>query len=212
VHPTNPDVIFASGATGIWKSENGGESWTVLLAPDTEFFWGIQIDPRAPDTLYAASGARQQLRLNDRQTFLRSLSGERQVAPGSLVSIYGRDLAETRTAASAPLPVRLGGASVVIGGLPAPLLFVSPDQINAQVPFGFASALMKRGQAPEAMRLWRDALERSPGLENARLSLAVAQYRTGDIRGAEAGLVKLLELNPSNTVGRKLLNEVRSRH
>lgn len=57
-------------------------------------------------------------------------------APGSLISIYGSALAQsTGGAPSYPLPVSLGGASVTIGGIAAPLLYASPGLINAQVPF-----------------------------------------------------------------------------
>jgi Flp pilus assembly protein TadD len=73
------------------------------------------------------------------------------------------------------------------------------------------NAYIKSGQARDAIRLWRYALERSPGLESVRLSLALALYRSGDSVGAEDGLLKLLALNPGNTVARKLLNEVRAR-
>jgi uncharacterized protein (TIGR03437 family) len=59
-----------------------------------------------------------------------------KVAPGSLFSIFGSDLATRREdAASVPLPTSLAGASVTVGGRPAPLVFVSAGQINAQVPF-----------------------------------------------------------------------------
>ena len=59
-----------------------------------------------------------------------------KVAPGSLFSIFGTDLATAnQSAASAPLPTSLGGTSVTIGGKPAPLVFVSPGQINAQIPY-----------------------------------------------------------------------------
>jgi uncharacterized protein (TIGR03437 family) len=57
-------------------------------------------------------------------------------APGSLIAISGSALASsTASAAMFPLPLSLGGASVTIGGLPAPLLYASAGQINAQVPF-----------------------------------------------------------------------------
>jgi uncharacterized protein (TIGR03437 family) len=76
---------------------------------------------------------------------LRNLLGEKQVAPGSLVSIYGRDLArETRVAGSTPLPVSLAGASVSFNGQPARLLFASSGQINAQVPFQLAAETVIR--------------------------------------------------------------------
>jgi uncharacterized protein (TIGR03437 family) len=58
------------------------------------------------------------------------------IAPGSLIAIYGSNLAAADVpAAAAPLPTLLGGTSVAINGTAIPLLFVSPGQINAQVPF-----------------------------------------------------------------------------
>jgi len=102
VHPTNPSVIFGAD-DGVWKSENGGETWAKLVEYGARF--DILVDPAAPDTLYGWSFQRQEARLNDRQTFLRNVLGEKQVAPGSLVSIYGRDLArETLVAGSTPSP------------------------------------------------------------------------------------------------------------
>jgi len=54
---------------------------------------------------------------------------------GSIVSIFGSHLAATtETAVSVPLPAGLGGASVAVSGIAAPLLYVSPDQINFQMP------------------------------------------------------------------------------
>ncbi len=59
-----------------------------------------------------------------------------RLAPGSLFSVFGTDLATTQASASAtPLPRDLSGTSVSIGGKDAPLVFVSPTQINAQVPY-----------------------------------------------------------------------------
>ncbi len=58
------------------------------------------------------------------------------LAAGSLVSLYGSGLANTTAqATSLPLPATLGNASVFVNGFPAPLLFVSPNQINLQVPW-----------------------------------------------------------------------------
>lgn len=62
--------------------------------------------------------------------------GPSTVAPGAIISIFGTNLGNsTESAVTLPLPQSLGGASVVIGNRAAPLLFVSPTQINAQVPF-----------------------------------------------------------------------------
>ncbi|MCX6626301.1 MAG: IPT/TIG domain-containing protein [Candidatus Solibacter sp.] len=58
------------------------------------------------------------------------------IAPGTLIAIYGSNLAPaTAQAIATPLPVSLGGTSVAINGTAAPLLFVSSRQVNAQVPY-----------------------------------------------------------------------------
>jgi len=59
------------------------------------------------------------------------------VAPGSIVSIFGSNLAsQPVTASSVPLPTTLGNVvSVTFNSVPAPLYFVSSGQINAQVPW-----------------------------------------------------------------------------
>ncbi|MBI4463568.1 MAG: hypothetical protein HY647_02585, partial [Acidobacteria bacterium] len=67
------------------------------------------------------------------------------VAPGGIASIFGTDLAETPAQAdSLPLPTELGGVRVRFNGIEAPLFYVSPRQINVQVPFeltGFSASM-----------------------------------------------------------------------
>jgi uncharacterized protein (TIGR03437 family) len=73
------------------------------------------------------------------------------VSAGSIISIFGLNLAAAEaTAASLPLPSQLAGASVEIGGQPAPLYYVTSRQINAQVPAelgqaGSASFIVRNG-------------------------------------------------------------------
>jgi uncharacterized protein (TIGR03437 family) len=58
------------------------------------------------------------------------------VAPGSLVSIYGSSLASaTVPGDTIPLSATIGETSVTFNGIPAPLLFVSSGQVNAQLPW-----------------------------------------------------------------------------
>ena len=58
------------------------------------------------------------------------------IAPGSLFTIFGTNLANTQLLAPGPgLQTSLGGASLSLGGISAPLQFISPGQINAQAPF-----------------------------------------------------------------------------
>ena len=58
------------------------------------------------------------------------------IAAGSLASIFGANLAtESRSASETPAPLEMGGTRVKIGGRDVPLLFASPGQINAQIPY-----------------------------------------------------------------------------
>ena len=63
-----------------------------------------------------------------------------QVAPGTIVTITGTNLAATTASAdmTAPsLPTQLGGVEVYFNGIRSPLVMVSPTQINAQLPWEF---------------------------------------------------------------------------
>ena len=56
--------------------------------------------------------------------------------PGNIVQIYGSGLAnQTGSPSVLPLPQTINGTSVLIGGIEAPLYYVSATQINAQIPF-----------------------------------------------------------------------------
>jgi uncharacterized protein (TIGR03437 family) len=57
------------------------------------------------------------------------------VSPGSWVIILGYNFASSSLNAQAgSLPTTLGGTSVTVGSLPAPLLSVSPNEIDALIP------------------------------------------------------------------------------
>ena len=56
------------------------------------------------------------------------------VAQNGLLSIFGQNMGSTEAATSAPLPTVLGGTCVTLNNSPLPLFWVSPGQINAQIP------------------------------------------------------------------------------
>jgi len=65
------------------------------------------------------------------------------IIPGSIVSLFGKNLADSAAAASGlPLPRELAGVKVLAGGVEAPLILLSGtedyDQINFQVPVELA--------------------------------------------------------------------------
>lgn len=71
---------------------------------------------------------------------VNAASYEASVAPGSIAALFGVGLSsQTISAATLPLPKTLGGVTVKIGGIDAPLFFVSPNQINLQVPSGVSA-------------------------------------------------------------------------
>jgi uncharacterized protein (TIGR03437 family) len=64
----------------------------------------------------------------------------RDGAPGSILSVYGSNLAAVTTDLSGfyrltPLPDELNGVSVTIGGIPAAIFYVSAGLINVQAPY-----------------------------------------------------------------------------
>jgi uncharacterized protein (TIGR03437 family) len=62
------------------------------------------------------------------------------VAPGSIISIFGQSLATVVQAGPVnPLSQTIAGTTVTINDSILPLLFVSPQQINAQLPSSLAS-------------------------------------------------------------------------
>jgi len=72
---------------------------------------------------------------------VNAASFKAKVAPGSLFSVFGSDLATSTASVKAlPLETSMNGTSVTVGGKPAPLVFVSPGQVNAQVPYEVAEA------------------------------------------------------------------------
>jgi uncharacterized protein (TIGR03437 family) len=56
------------------------------------------------------------------------------IAPNGLLSIFGQNLGDNAVFSSTPLPIVLGGTCVTLNNVPLPLFWVSPGQINAQIP------------------------------------------------------------------------------
>jgi uncharacterized protein (TIGR03437 family) len=63
-------------------------------------------------------------------------SGQQVYAPGMLMSIYGTNLGGfVQGAGTVPLPQYLAGFQALINGNIAPLFYVSPTQVNVQIPY-----------------------------------------------------------------------------
>lgn len=67
---------------------------------------------------------------------VNAADGKLPVAPGGLISVYGLQMSPINQATSQiPLPTALSDSCLTINGVAVPLLFVSSQQINGQVPF-----------------------------------------------------------------------------
>jgi len=115
------------------------------------------------------------------------------IAPGTIVQIYGSNLAsQTAAAAAIPLPNTINRTQVLIGGLPAPLYYVSPGQINAQVPFE-----LNAGQQYEVIVNANGALSTPNPIQLASAAPAVLGFATGQIIATHLDGSLVLETSPA---------------
>jgi uncharacterized protein (TIGR03437 family) len=111
------------------------------------------------------------------------------MAPGSVISIYGQNLAQSVLLASTnPLPQTLGNVTVTIGNYILPLLFVSPTQINAQLPVelvdGNYTLIVEptgQPQVPAQLTVSRDAPEMFTQANAQQLPLVLALHQDGTV-------------------------------
>ena len=116
-------------------------SYSITVAPQQVLL--VQITPTAPKPQISAGGV------------VLHASTSNTVSPGSLVDIYGTNFASAPvTAPAGVLPVLLGTTQVLINGIPAPLIYVGPTQVVAQVPgsviVGPASVVVLNGGTASA--------------------------------------------------------------
>jgi len=70
------------------------------------------------------------------QGIANGASYQHTYAPGMVLSVFGTGLAPSvGTASSVPLPVVMSGVAATVNGVAAPLYYVSPNQLNIQIPY-----------------------------------------------------------------------------
>ncbi|MDR3700043.1 MAG: protease pro-enzyme activation domain-containing protein [Candidatus Sulfopaludibacter sp.] len=98
-------------------------------------------------------------------------TGNTTAAPGMILSVYGTQLANpvSQQATRLPLPLVLGGVSATVNGFSAPLYYVSPGQINLQVPYeaGAGRAVLAIDNNGQIASFPFTAAPASPGLNSA---------------------------------------------
>jgi uncharacterized protein (TIGR03437 family) len=73
---------------------------------------------------------------------VNAADGGKAIAPGGLISIYGTQFSPVNVATNEiPVPTALADSCLAVNGLPVPIFFVSPTQINAQMPFAMIGSV-----------------------------------------------------------------------
>jgi uncharacterized protein (TIGR03437 family) len=110
------------------------------------------------------------------------------LAPNALATLYGSNLAFDTVAASTlaggSLPVSLDGVSLSVGNVAAPLLFVSPGQVNFIVPYNLIAGqvniyLARQNIAGPLVAIQLDAT--APGLFSWDVNQAIAIHLNGTL-------------------------------
>lgn len=143
------------GAT-IWIESDTGGPAVRAVTDGTGFFGGVDLAPdryrvrveRAGAEIYRTVGQQVNageialfhifLREADFSGVIPRLSAPSAVsaAPGDVLTLSGANLAaQYEPATAVPLPQELGGTQVVVNGVAAPLLAVSPTRIDLQLPY-----------------------------------------------------------------------------
>lgn len=131
-------------------------------------------------------------------TSVSATSGAAALAPEAIASAYGANLATvTQNAASVPLPVNIGGTSVVVtdaSGISrtADLFYVSPLQVNYEVPPGMAA-----GQASVTIVINGDPVAYGSATLSAVAPGIFSADGTG--HGAAAGIVYTMHADRSSS-------------
>jgi uncharacterized protein (TIGR03437 family) len=143
------DDTLERAMTGLAASINSGSGDPAVFAAFVPRLQTVKLVARVPGTdgnniALGVSGS-------DNATFTITASGSTLqggqdatiLAPGSLVTFLGQNIADAPVAADLsqdPLPLTLGGVQLYCDGNPSPLLYVSPTLVNAQIPFEFLDA------------------------------------------------------------------------
>jgi uncharacterized protein (TIGR03437 family) len=112
-------------------------------------------------------------------------SFQHNYAPGMVLSVFGSGLAPAiQLAGVLPLPLTMQGISATVNGVAAPLYYVSPGQINLQMPYetGAGTAVVGVSNNGKVASFLFDTAPTAPGIfvQNGNL-VPVASGKPGDV-------------------------------
>ena len=175
--PTNSGSTGVTFPIGSGSGANVGMSFLRSLAPLYDRSAVISLSVSGFTVLpwnYAAAVAPPKI-----AAVVNAADGTLPVAPGGLISVYGQQMAPVNLATSEiPLPTALGESCLTVNGVSVPLLFVSSQQINGQLPFNVDGNAQMTLHTPGGI---------SDNFNFSILPAAPAVFRTG-AAGPQSGL------------------------
>ena len=165
-HPLPLPLSTAPAGNNVqWQTTGGGEittgasgaTWTLGRTPGRQMAIATFNNPNAPSgyagtlfsipfTATATAGAVPVPAIGGILNGAGFDKSPRALSPGMLASVFGTNLSEAPAAGIVAqwgqyriLPRILAGSQVTFDGLPAPLCFASPTQLNVQVPYELAN-------------------------------------------------------------------------
>jgi len=140
-------VTFYSGGVSIGSTTVAGKAASLTVRGSQLPLGLASVSAEySGDTVYTAASATLDLTVQCTTQMCiagvtNAASYKQAFSPGTIIAVFGTLLAgSTQSAPVVPLPTTLGGATVNINGTPAPLYFVSPGQINVQIPYTVLSS------------------------------------------------------------------------
>ena len=128
---------------------------------------------------------------------VNAADGTKPVAPGGLISIYGQQMSPVNLATQEiPLPTALGESCLTVNGIAVPMLFVSSQQINGQLPANVNGNATMTLRTPGGI---------SDNFYFSILPVAPSIFRSG-IAGPETGLATIFRndngqlITPTNPI------------
>ncbi len=130
-------------AVGLAEAINAGNGDPEVLATPNPQFWSVVLTAKMEGiagneikySVKKSEGATIDVRTEG--ATLKGGGAATKIAPGTIIAILGENLSD-RTEEAQPdgnrLPTELAGVQVYLDGIRAPIYYVSPTQVNAQMP------------------------------------------------------------------------------
>jgi uncharacterized protein (TIGR03437 family) len=148
VQKTDTLNSVAAGLVGLINANSGDPNVVAVNAANATVLLNSRQSqlPNNSIALSASTSAGAQIQAVTSGSYLTG-GNAAVIAPGTIVSVTGKDLTNGDSAgdtgaptAGTALPTTLAGAQVFMDGNPAPLIYASPTQIRAQVPYTFSDS------------------------------------------------------------------------